>query len=378
MAEKKNKWLIPVFIIALIAAGIGGYLIGKDKGITETEASYQEEKELDILLNRSELEGLGDIEGKIYVTGHKTPDTDTVCGAIAYAELFRQLGYDAEPVVLGELNDETKYILKELNVQTPMLLEDASGCTMILIDHSEYSQSAEGLEDANIISIIDHHGDGSVTTGNLLVYDARPLGSTATIIWIRYRNYGLEPDQKTAALMLGAVLSDTLNLKSVITTEADREAVKALSKLAGIEDTDAFYQEMYKASISYAGMTDEEIYLSDYKVYEAGSKKFGIGCINVYDEEGALDMVERMKKLIPSVYPSTGADLAFAQISIFHDDFNINYIVASDEAAEELFNTAFCDIAEFNGTYFYINPGVSRKKTLVPGITALLEAYPQE
>lgn len=76
---------------------------------------------------------------------------------------------------------------------------------MILVDHSDYSQSAEGLNEANVISIIDHHGDGSVTTGNQLIYDARPLGSTATIIWIRYRNYGIEPGISRKQVLVPAI-----------------------------------------------------------------------------------------------------------------------------------------------------------------------------
>ena len=81
-------------------------------------------------------------------------------------------------------------MLKTGGIDIPQLLEDASGCNMVLVAHSEYAQSVKGLKDANVITIIDHHGDGSVTTGNQLIYDARPLGSTATIIWLRYRNYG--------------------------------------------------------------------------------------------------------------------------------------------------------------------------------------------
>ena len=115
------------------------------------------------------------------------------------------LGYDARPVVLGEMNNETKYILEAAGVEAPELLEDASGCKMVLVDHSDYEQSAEGLQDARIISIIDHHGDGSVRTGNQLIYDTRPLGATATIIWMRFRNYGLEPDRQTAHIMIGSI-----------------------------------------------------------------------------------------------------------------------------------------------------------------------------
>ena len=115
---------------------------------------------------------------------------------------------------------------------------------MVLVDHSEYTRSANGLKDAKIISIIDHHGDGSVITANPLIYDARPIGSAATVTWLQYRDYGVEPDRQSAVMMMGAILSDTKNLQSGTTTFADREAVKVLSKLGGVTDTDAFYQDM--------------------------------------------------------------------------------------------------------------------------------------
>ena len=87
-------------------------------------------------------------------------------------------------------------------------------------------------------------------TGNQLIYDARPIGSTATIVWIRYRNYGIIPEPQIAEIMMAALLSDTSNFKAR-TTSADREALKVLSGLAGVENTDEFYQEMCKASLSY-------------------------------------------------------------------------------------------------------------------------------
>ena len=134
--------------------GLGGFFLGKS-----IEAShYQQERQLDILLNRSDLEGLGEVEDTIYVTGHKSPDSDTVCSSIAYAALLQKLGYDATPVVLGEINHESEYILEAAGLEAPEQLVDASGLNMVLVDHSEYIQSADGLTDANIISIIDHHG----------------------------------------------------------------------------------------------------------------------------------------------------------------------------------------------------------------------------
>ena len=269
MNKKQIACAVLALIVAAGAAGTGGFLIGRNSA----ESAYRSEHELNIRLNRSDLDGLGEIKGTIYVTGHKSPDSDTVGSSIAYADLLRQLGYDAKAVVLDNINKESEYILNKAGMDVPEILDDASGKNMVLVDHSEYTQSVNGLENATIISIIDHHNDGAVTTGNQIIYDARPLGSTATIIWLRYRNYGLEPDKQIAAVMLGAILSDTDNLISVSTTFSDREAVKALSDIADIRDTDTFYEEMHKAKLYYEGMGEEGNLYIDYKKYEVGGTK---------------------------------------------------------------------------------------------------------
>lgn len=376
MSKMRKQWVAVICTVILLVAAVGAgcFFLGKHYEAGES----RKEQDLNVLLNRSELEGLGEIEGTIYVTGHKSPDADTVCGAIAYASLLQKLGYDAVPVVLGEINKETEYILNEAGVETPVLLNNASGLNMILVDHGDYEQSAVGLNDANIISIIDHHADGSVTTDHQIIYDARPLGSTATIIWIRYRNYGIEVDKQTAFLLTGAILSDTNNFKNSTTTAADRESVKILSSIAGISDIDEFYKEMYKASISYEGMTDDEIFFSDYKEYEADGTKYAIGCINVYDDEDAVEMAERMKKVLPSALAATGMDMVFAQIGILHDDLAITYIVPSDDSADEIIRTAFSDRAVFDGTSYRLEPGISRKQTLVPAIADILKGKAKE
>lgn len=258
-------------------------------------------------------------------------------------------------------------------IETPMLLENAAGCNMVLVDHSEYIQSADGLQDANIISIIDHHADGTVTTDGQLIYDARPLGSTSTIVWIRYRNYGVTPDQKTALVMMGSILSDTKNLQSENTTYADREALKELSDLAGIKDVDAFYQDMYEASLSYEGMTYEEIFFSDYKEYESRGVKYSIGNISVYDEDSARDLAKHMLEVFPSVLESTGMDMAFAQINALHDDVSFTCLIPSDDVADEVLKAAFSDTAVHEDLWYKIEPYASRKKVVVPAITKVLE-----
>ena len=373
------------YVLALIGAAaacvilaVAGFLAGRKIGSEEASAAYQAEREKQVLWNRSELEFLDGADGTIYVTGHRSPDTDTVCSAILYARLLRELGYDAQAAVLGPISSETKFVLTAAGAEEPPLLEDASGKTVVLVDHSDYLHSADGLQDANVITIIDHHGTGTVTTGNQLIYDARPLGSTATIIGIRYGNYGVEIDSQTAALIVGAVLSDTSGLKSANTTPADLGVVEDLCSLAGIQDPAAFYQEMFRARISYEGKTDEEIFFSDYKEYRGGGKTFGIGCVDAYDEADAREMAERMKKVFPSILPSAEADYLIAQISVFHDDLSMNYFVAADPASAELMEAALDGKAVFDGTSFVLKPGVSRRQVVVPAITAVLEEHPAE
>ncbi|MGN0404181.1 MAG: DHH family phosphoesterase [Bariatricus sp.] len=374
MTTNRNRCKMLVIVLVAISIGIGGFFVGR-----AVEASrYKAEQKRNIMLNRSDLDGLGEITGTIYVTGHRSPDSDTVGSSIAYAHLLCELGYDAQPVVLGKINNESKYILNAAGLETPMVLQDAAGCNMVLVDHSEYMQSAEGLQDANIISIIDHHADGTITTAGQLIYDARPLGSTSTIIWMRYRDYGVTPDRQTALVMMGAILSDTKNIQSENTTYADREALKELSELAGITDVDAFYQDMYEASISYEGMTDEEIFFSDYKEYECGGIKFSIGNINAYDEESAKDLAERMLAVFPSALESTGMDMAFAQINVLHDDISFTCLIPSDDVADEVLENAFSDTAVHEEIWYKIEPYASRKKVVVPAITNVLEAYPME
>ena len=377
MNDQKHFVKILIWLLLTAAIAAGCFFLGRNIENKAMSAAFQAEQELNIRINRSELEGLGEIEGPVYVTGHMSPDTDTVCSSIAYAELLRKLGYDAQAVVPGPVNHETAYVLESAGLPVPPLLEDASGKTMILVDHSELTQTADGMKDAHIISIIDHHGDGSVTTANQMIYDARPLGSTATIVWIRYRNYGIIPEPQIAEIMMAALLSDTSNFKAR-TTSADREALKVLSGLAGVENTDEFYQEMFKASLSYEGMSDEEIFFSDYKEFESGGVKFSIGCVNAYDQDAAAALAERMMSVQPELLSLTGMDMSFAQISIFHDDLSFAYIVPSGQQAAEVIEAAFGDKGVFDGTSYVFNPGMSRRTVLVPAIADVLASHPSE
>jgi manganese-dependent inorganic pyrophosphatase len=235
------------------------------------------------------------------------------------------------------------------------------------------------MEDAHIVGIIDHHGDGNVTTGHQLVYEAKPIGSASTIIWLDYLNYGLEIDKTTATLLLGAILSDTANLTISSVTETDRQAVSKLAELAEITDVNDFYRNLHSEALSYEGMSNEEILFSDYKEYEASGVKFGIGLIAVIDENQAKEMAGRMKEVLPKCMKSAQVDLLYADMGIREGNVKVDYIVPLDGQSRDVFEAAFPKCDEFDGTsYIFRNGGLGRKSKLVPGLTDYLSAHPHE
>ena len=375
---KTNATRIFAILLTLCIVGATCFYFGKIEGTKEAQKATQQLSDLQEL-NRQSIEKLQVTDGPIYVIGHKSPDSDTICSAMAYARLLRLLGYNAQAVANGEPNNESKYILKLAGVEAPPILEDASGKNIFLVDHSEYLQSTEGMSEANIVGIIDHHGIGSATTGQQVLYDARPIGATATIIWLNYLNYGLEIDKQTATLLLGAVLSDTGNLTGSTVTEADKKAVPALAKIAGIDDVNALFDTLHKESLSYEGMTDMEILFLDYKEYEAGGVKFGIGILNSIGETTSKELSARMKAILPEGFKTRDVDLMYASVGIRENGEKIDYIVPANEYSATIFEAAFPNYDDYDGTaYIFRTPGLGRKSLFVPGLTEYLQSHQLE
>ena len=375
MSNKTKGVFALIVATAVCLSALGGFLIGRsagrDRAVKEREELYS--------LNRSAIEKLGiEEDGPVYVIGHKSPDSDTVCSAIAYAGFLKALGIDAVPMRTGELNKETAYILNEAGAVIPDILEDAAGKNIFLVDHSEYAQAAEGMEDAHIVGILDHHGVGDVSTGHQLVYDAKPIGSTATIVWLNYLNCGFEFDKVTAFLMLGAVLSDTDNLRGSTTTEADKTAVAELAKKAEVTDIDGLYLKLHTEKLSYEGMSNEDILFSDYKEYTASGVKFGIGIVNAIDEDTAKQLAGRMKEALEEEFKKTDLDLMYASVGIRENGEKIDFIVPANELSEEILKAAFPDYDESDGTSYIFRKGLGRKTKFVPGLTDYLAAHPHE
>ena len=388
--KKNSKWIIPA-IIALLIGFLSGFYSGRNTGNKTDapepipEAAQENNAEASAvpaelqLLNREALSHMSDDGNTIYVIGHKSPDSDTVCSAIAYARFLNMLGYKAEPRITMPVNNETAYILEQAGAEIPEILESAAGETIFLVDHSEYVQAADDMVDAHIVGIMDHHGVGTVNTGHQIVYEARPIGATATIVWMDYMNCGFEIDPQTAHILLGAVLSDTGNLSGSTVTEADKKAVPALAEIAGVSDVEGFYKELHEKAMSYEGFSDIEIMFSDYKEYEAGSVKYGIGLVNSTNEETSKELAGRMKNVAEEAMASRDVDYMFAGVGIREGDVKVDYIVPMSEESKQLMEDAFPHYDEYDGTSFiFRNGGLGRKSRFVPGLNDYFASHPHE
>ena len=148
------------------------------------------------------IDGINDSLSKykkeILVIGHKSPDTDTVCSAIVYANLKRHLGLNCKPMISGKLNNETKFVLNYWGIEVPEILNNASGKNIILVDHNIFRQSVDGMKEANIVEIIDHHNIGDIVTGKPIIFKCLPIGSAATIVYLQYLEQGVRISKKMA------------------------------------------------------------------------------------------------------------------------------------------------------------------------------------
>ena len=239
------------------------------------------------------------MENKILIFGHKNPDTDTICSSMVKQILNEKDGKtNTQAVRLGNVNKETQYVLDYLKIEAPELIEGVKkGQEVILIDHNEFSQSADGIEKAKIIGVIDHHRIANFQTTEPLYYTARPYGCTSTILFKDFKQKGIEIEKTEAILMASAIISDTLLLKSPTTTSHDKEALEELAKIANI-DLDTYGIEMLKAGTDLDDFSEEELINLDAKKFEENGVKCVIAQVNTVSIEDVLKRKEKLEEAI--------------------------------------------------------------------------------
>ncbi len=297
----------------------------------------------------------------VFVYGHKNPDSDSVCAAIALADLKSKIGVEAVPVVQGDLNPESNFILEKFGVSAPEIITSGAGKQVILVDHSDLAQSLDDLKDAEILGIVDHHKLGDVTTSNPLECWIWPVGCTCTVLKEMYGFFGVEIPKAIAGIMLCAILSDTVIFKSATCTDQDKEAADALAKIAGESDLAALGMEMFKVKSAVEGTPARELVLRDYKDFDMNGNKVGIGQLEVVDLS-ILDSVKPdLAEDIKALKAEGGRHSVFLLLTDIMKEGSEMLIASDDEAVvQKAFGTAP------EGGKVWLEGVMSRKKQVVP------------
>lgn len=233
---------------------------------------------------------------------------------------------------------------------------------VILVDHNSYEQSAIGLEETNIVEIVDHHNIGSIGTNMPINFRNMPVGSTNTILYIMYHENNIDIPKKIAGLMLSGILSDTLILNSPTTTDIDRKAVQELAEIAGV-DYQVYGLEMLKAGSSLKGKTKEEVLYTDYKNYPVGEYHIGLGQISTTNPDEILEEKEEYVDLLNQVVD--GEDYYFVALFVTDIIKKGSYVLYS-KRAEDILKNVYKREDLTQGTF--LEGVVSRKKQILPGI----------
>ncbi|MFN3406425.1 MAG: manganese-dependent inorganic pyrophosphatase [Caldimicrobium sp.] len=309
----------------------------------------------------------------LYVVGHKNPDTDSICSAIAFAYLWNEWKkrgilaqmklpeLEAVPVRQGEPNAETKFVLEKFNFPVPELMTDGAGKKIALVDHSDVVQSVDNLSQAEVVALVDHHKIGDVTTPNPICFINLPVGCSSTTLKFLFDKTGVEIPKDIASLMLSAILSDTVIFKSATTTPMDKEAGEALAKIAGIDDITKFGIEVKSKLSDVSGMSVRDIIMRDYKDYNMSGKKVGAGQIEVID----LSLIEGRKdeiynELVKMKNEGGYHSIVFMLTDIMKEGTDLFVVTDDPSVIEKAFGK------KLEGKSIWLDGVMSRKKQVIP------------
>lgn len=252
----------------------------------------------------------------------------------------------------------------------------ASGKQVIMVDHNELGQALDGMENAEILEIIDHHRLGTIQTLGPVYFRNQPLGCTSTIVYLMYQENKVEIDSQTAGLMMSAIISDTLLFRSPTCTKTDEMAGRALAEIAGV-DIEKYAMEMFSAASDLKQKTDREIFYQDFKTFTAGDIHFGVSQVSSLNEEELLSLKPRLFHFAKEALGEENLDMAFVMLTnILKQD---TLLLAVGHRADSLIQNAFLlepkkesfDFSgeEVEGFTVVLENVVSRKKQLIPPLS---------
>ena len=247
---------------------------------------------------------------KVLVFGHQNPDNDAIMSAVVLTQLLNQVNYNGDTYqacCLGPLPAESAKLLADAGVDEPQLIESVEeGQKVVLTDHNEAGQSVAGLEGAQIVGVVDHHRFGGFTTAAPLHIIALPWGSSCSIVAKLFDVLGVAPTDTQAKLLLSAMMTDTLMLKSPTATAIDATIAAKLGEQLGVDPV-KFGMEVFLTRPS-GSFTAEQMVGNDIKQFEVGSSKLLIGQYETVDKSRALGMIPEIREAMRAYQADKGAD----------------------------------------------------------------------
>lgn len=303
---------------------------------------------------------------KTLIFGHRNPDTDSICSALAYADLKAAVGEDVEAIRLGQVSAETQFILDRFGTTAPRLVESvaAEASHVILVDHNERQQSAHDIGEVTIAEVIDHHRIANFETTGPLYYRAEPVGCTSTILLKMYREKGVAVPARIAGLMLSAIVSDTLLLKSPTCTPEDVAAAHELASLAGV-DLDSYGLEMLRAGANLRDVPMTELVSRDSKEFSMNGARVEIAQVNTVDVDDVLSRQAELERALGAVVAEKELDLFLFVVTDILNSDSVGVALGPRAAAvESAYGVTLADNrARLAGV-------VSRKLQIVPVLAA--------
>lgn len=297
----------------------------------------------------------------LYTCGHIIPDSDSVCSAISLAYLLNKIGRPAIPARQGELNPETKFILDKFGFEAPVLKTSFAGDELFITDYSDLAQAPNDMDKTTVVGIVDHHKLGDITTSAPLECWIRPVGCTNTIVKEMYDYHKVEIPANIAAIMMCAILSDTVIFKSPTCTALDIEVVRELSKICGIEDFGALGMEMFKVKSEVEGTPIRELVMRDYKNFDMHGFKVGVGQLEVVDGSVFDSIKDELMADIKRVKDEENLHtVALLLTDIMKEGSEV--LVVSDDTA--IFEKAFN--CKLENAKVWLDGCLSRKKQIIP------------
>ncbi|MDO4669854.1 MAG: manganese-dependent inorganic pyrophosphatase [Aerococcus sp.] len=308
---------------------------------------------------------------KILVFGHQSPDTDAITCAITYSYLLNELGYEAEPVALGEINKETAYALNQFGYEAPRVIEKAGDetDTVALVDHNEFQQSISDIKDLKIQSVVDHHRVGNFETAEPTSITIKPLGSCQSVIYLLYKEYGVDVPANIAGLMLSGLISDSLLYSSPTFTDQDKQIAADLKERAGIDDHE-YGTAMLKAGANVDDKSEEEIAEGDAKSFSMGEYNVRIGQVNVVDVDDVLKRKAAMLQTMESLSKANGYDGFLLIVTNILTNDSEGLFVGAEQMVPKVENAFGVSVTD---NQLPLKGVVSRKKQVVPPMTTAFE-----